>query len=241
MKENNKEKQLEQTPENKEGASHTQAGSWKRFFSKKWVFPAMYMAAVVLIVSFMVYFQSNDQTSLTEPEIGLELTEDMNQPTDSETGLDVPVVVTAETIVWPVENKEDLEIIRHFYDENGDNESKLDAVVEFQGSVTPSVGVSIAHPDGESFDVLAANNGKVTRVEKHPVTGNLVEIVHEDGMKTVYQSLTDVQVEVDQEVEQGDVIAKAGTNELDKDFGVHLDFEIYENDVAVNPEEFIQS
>ncbi|NDI34789.1 M23 family metallopeptidase [Chengkuizengella sediminis] len=242
MNDNKKENQHEQTPENKEGATNVQAGSWKRFFGKKWVFPAMYMAAVVLIVSFMVYFQTNDQTSLTDPELGLEVSEEITNPgSESQTGLDVPVTVSAESIAWPVEKRDDLEIIRHFYDENGDNESKQAAVVEFDGTMTPSVGVSLSHPDDETFDVLAALSGKVTRIEKIPVAGNIVEITHEDGLKTVYQSLTEIQVEVDQEVEQGDKIAEAGTNELDKEFGVHLDFEIYQNNEAVNPEQFIQS
>ncbi|MFS1511230.1 peptidoglycan DD-metalloendopeptidase family protein [Chengkuizengella sp. SCS-71B] len=239
MNDNKKENQHEQTPENKEGATNVQAGSWKRFFGKKWVFPAMYLAAVVLIVSFMVYFQSNDQTSLTDPELGLEVSDEMNNSSDSE--LDVPVTVSAESIAWPVDNRDDLEIIRHFYDENGDNESKQAAVVEFDGTMTPSIGISLSHPDDETFDVLAALSGKVTRIEKIPVAGNIVEIMHEDGLKTVYQSLTEIQVEMDQEVQQGDKIAEAGTNELDKEFGVHLDFEIYQNGEAVNPEQLIQS
>lgn len=242
MNDNKKEKEHEQTPENKEGAD-VQAGSWKRLFSKKWAFPAMYMAVVVLIVSFMVYFQGNEQTSLTDSDLGLGLTEntDVLNGEDLQTDLDIPVIVSAESINWPVENRDDLEIIRHFYDENGDNESKLDSVVEFDGSVTPSVGISLSQPDGETFDVLAALSGKVTRIEKIPYVGNIVEIMHEDGLKTVYQSLSDVQVEIDQEVEQGNKIAEAGTNELDKEVGVHLDFEIYQNEEAVNPEQFIQS
>ncbi|NBI30591.1 M23 family metallopeptidase [Chengkuizengella marina] len=240
MNDNKKENQHEQTPENKEGVTNAQAGSWKRFFGKKWAFPAMYMAAVVLIVSFMVYFQANDETSLTESELGLEVSEENPSETDSQSGLDVPVNLSTESIAWPVENRDDLEIIRHFYDENGDNESKQAAVVEFDGTMTPSVGISLSHPDDESFDVLAALSGKVTRVETIPVAGNIVEITHEDGLKTVYQSLTEIQVEMDQEVEQGDKIAEAGTNELDKDFGVHLDFEIYQNDEAINPEQLIQ-
>ena len=36
-------------------------------------------------------------------------------------------------------------------------------------------------------------------------------------------------------IKQGQVIGKSGTNELDKEIGNHLHFEIYENGSSVNP------
>ncbi|MNI90151.1 Stage II sporulation protein Q [compost metagenome] len=44
-----------------------------------------------------------------------------------------------------------------------------------------------------------------------------------------------MKVKQDAEVKQGDVIASAGRNEIEKDLGNHVHFAIYENGELVNP------
>ncbi|MNI75675.1 Stage II sporulation protein Q [compost metagenome] len=89
--------------------------------------------------------------------------------------------------------------------------------------------------------MLAVASGKVTAVEKNPVVGNLVEITHSNGLVSVYQSLSEVTVTKDADVKKGDVIAKAGRNELEKEQGVHLHFELRQGQggPAVNPEQYL--
>ncbi|MNE67260.1 Stage II sporulation protein Q [compost metagenome] len=77
--------------------------------------------------------------------------------------------------------------------------------------------------------------GKVTRVEEVPLLGFVVEITHANNLKTVYESVADVKVKQDAEVKQGDVIANAGRNEIEKDLGNHVHFAVYENGELVNP------
>jgi stage II sporulation protein Q len=86
--------------------------------------------------------------------------------------------------------------------------------------------------------VVAALSGKVTAVDQNPVVGNLVEITHSNGLVTVYQSLSDVIVAKNADVKKGDVIAKAGRNELEKQEGIHLHFEVRQgaDGPALNPE-----
>ena len=43
----------------------------------------------------------------------------------------------------------------------------------------------------------------------------------------------------DDYINQGQVIGKSGTNELDKEIGNHLHLEIYENGNSVNPENYL--
>jgi len=103
------------------------------------------------------------------------------------------------------------------------------------------MGIDYARADNQSFDVLAAMSGTVSAVEKNPVIGNLVEITHANGLVTVYQSLSDIKVAKDQQVKKGDAIAKAGRNELEKEYGVHLHFEVREGQsgAAVSPEQYL--
>jgi stage II sporulation protein Q len=102
------------------------------------------------------------------------------------------------------------------------------------------MGVDLASADNKAFDVVAAMSGKVTLVEIHPTNGNVVEITHPNGLRTIYQSLGDVQVNNGDEVKQGTIIAKAGRNELEKDEGVHLHFEVRDNEKPVNPNLFLE-
>jgi stage II sporulation protein Q len=82
-------------------------------------------------------------------------------------------------------------------------------------------------------------DGKVIRVEDNPILGQFVEIQHDNGLVTVYQSLEDVKVQQGQNVTKGDVIAKAGKNQFEKEQGNHLHFEIRKDGKPVNPNQYI--
>ena len=128
-----------------------------------------------------------------------------------------------------------------FFEVEASNEQKQAAIVEQGDTFTPSMGIALQRQDDhdQTFDVLAAMSGTVTRVENIPSVGNLVEITHDKGLVTVYYSLSGTTVAKGDEVLQGDVIAKAGRNEIEKNLGVHLHFEVLSNGEQVNPETFI--
>ncbi len=142
---------------------------------------------------------------------------------------------------WPVKDKNELQVVLPFYDKNGSNEVRQTAMVEYDNTMIPHVGVDLARNDNQPFDVLAAMSGKVSLVQKDPLVGNIVEITHGNGYVTVYQSLADVKVAKDDQVKKGDAIAQAGRSELEKDQGVHVHFEVRQgaDGAAVNPEQLI--
>ncbi|TDF93532.1 M23 family metallopeptidase [Paenibacillus piri] len=226
----------EEAPKTNEGAQSSPSFSWKRFLAKKWVFPATYMAAAAIILTLMWVYQDAGKSAL-DGEFGIQskttVTDNVNKP-DA-----VAVNTVTETMQHPFKEK-DLDVILPFFDSKASNEVRQAAMVEYGDTFTPHMGMDYAKHDNTAFDVLAAMSGKVTAVEKNPVVGNLVEITHSNGLVTVYQSLADVKVAKDAEVKAGDVIAKAGRNELEKDQGVHLHFEVRqgENGQSVNPEQF---
>jgi stage II sporulation protein Q len=239
MSENNNKhlENQEEAPNSKEGQAAS-SSSWKKMMSKKWVFPALYMAAAAIILSLMWAYQDSGQNTVTEEDLGL-------TPIEVGQSIDVPdqaaVAVTAETetMQWPAANQAELQVIMPFYEADATGEEKQAAMLEHDNMYIPSTGISLATEDNQSFEVLAAMSGTVTRVESLPLLGNLVEITHEGGLKTIYQSLSEVSVTLNQDVAQGDAIAKAGRNELQKDAGIHVHFEIHQNDQPVNPEQFL--
>jgi stage II sporulation protein Q len=97
----------------------------------------------------------------------------------------------------------------------------------------PSSGVS--YSKGESFDVVAILDGTVKSVKEDTTLGNVITIEHENGITSVYQSVGEITVKVDDTITKGQVIAKSATSNISTDLGNHLYFALeYENDF-INP------
>ncbi|SDE34446.1 stage II sporulation protein Q [Paenibacillus sp. UNCCL117] len=241
MSEQKKDFQVqEEAPKSNEGAQNGNTSSWKRLLGKKWVFPATYMAAAAIILTLMWVYQGAgtfdaNKTAITDST-------KTGTVSDSVTGPDaVATSAKQETMQWPVANRAEHEVILQFFDNKASNEVRQAAMVEYGDTFTPHIGMDFANADNQTFDVLAVASGKVTAVQKDPIVGNLVEITHSSGLVSIYQSLADVKVVKDAEVKKGDVLAKAGRNELEKDQGVHLHFELRQGQggPALNPEQYI--
>jgi stage II sporulation protein Q len=213
------------------------AFSWKRVLGKKWVFPAVYMVAAALILTLVWVYQGGTGNKIDDAGIN----QTVNNPINNQDEAAVPVTAQVETMQWPVKDRGELEMIMSFYEEKAGTDVKQAALVEYGDTFTPHLGIDLARQDDKDFDVLAALSGKVTLVEKNPLVGYQVEITHSNGLVTVYQSLANVSVQKGAEVKKGDLIAKAGRNELEKDHGTHLHFEVRQgtSGASVNPEQYL--
>lgn len=242
MNENKGKETRQSTPKTIIGAEVVQTSNWKRWLAKRWAFPAMYMAAAAIILALMWVIQDSGKTSLDANDLAID-TEMQNELVTSEgNNLDaLPVNIQAETMQWPVQDRDQVEVIMPFYEADASNDEKQAAIIEQEDTLIPSMGIALSRQDNQTFDVLAAMSGQVTRTEKVPTVGNLVELTHDNGLVTVYYSLSETAVTKGQEVNQGDVIAKAGRNEIEKDLGVHVHFEVISDGEPVNPETYIAS
>ena len=91
-----------------------------------------------------------------------------------------------------------------------------------------------------SNNVLAIANGTVTNVYTNYLEGGVIEITHDNGIKSVYKSLEDISVKNGDFVKAGDVIGAVSTSMArELNTGAHLHFEMFENDLAVNPNNYI--
>ncbi|MGG1519802.1 M23 family metallopeptidase [Paenibacillus oryzisoli] len=244
MNDQNKGFQKEEAPKTVQGAQSS-TSAWKRLLAKKWVFPATYVAAAAIILTLMWVYQDAGTKTVSQEDLGIKVSsEDVgtDNPIAPKDGA-VAVNAQAETMQWPVKDRSLVEVGVPFYDTNATNEVKQAAMIQYGDQLTPHTAIDLKAKDGAAFDVLAALSGKVTAVENNPVVGNLVEITHSNGLISVYQSLADVKVTKGAEVKKGDVIAKAGRNDFEKEDGVHLHFEVRQvsDNAAVNPETLLNA
>lgn len=237
----NKPKDSSKTPEK---SNHAQGG-WKKFLGKRWAFPAIYMAAAALILTFMWWYQDPGEFSIENPQPGV-VVDDVKSNPDVEATTpqdDGSLAVNAgarESMAWPVMDSAAIDVIMGFYDQQGTEEAKASALVQYDGQWYTHNGVDIANPEGTEFDVVAALSGTVTLVAEHPAVGLQVEITHADGLVTVYQSLGEIAVKEGDLVKQNQVIGKAGRNEFEKDHGIHLHFEVRGQDgKQINPDQYL--
>ncbi|MFC7678594.1 peptidoglycan DD-metalloendopeptidase family protein [Paenibacillus sp. GCM10028914] len=242
MNEQNKNSQpREETPKTNQGESVATTSSWKKMLSKRWVFPAAYLAAAAIILTLVWVYQGANQKSLN-PDPAVVTTENGSEAKTGTEGKQeevVEVVANAQNMISPAGDAADVSIVKQFYDAEAPIEETQEAMVQYNDTFTPNLGIDLAAKDDKSFEVKAALDGQVTRVEDHPVNGTVVEITHPGDLKTVYQSLSDVKVEQGAEVKQGDTIASAGRSELEKELGNHLHFEVYEGDSLANPLDYL--
>ena len=122
---------------------------------------------------------------------------------------------------------------KNYYDYKADSKTQEKSIIYHDNTYLQNSGTDFVSEN--VFDVVAVLDGSVTDVKEDETLGKVVEIKHENGYISIYQSLSEVSVKKGDVVTQGQVIGKSGTNELDKDMGNHLHFELYVNGQVVNP------
>ncbi|RUT33303.1 M23 family metallopeptidase [Paenibacillus zeisoli] len=235
---NQKNQKNEESPKIGLGEPVVQASSWKRLLSRKWVYPAAYMATAAIILTLVWVYQDASHKPQVKETAGVAANVDNTPVVDSsktQESQSVSTVATPEDLVWPVANAADVTVVKPFYDKDASAEDHVAAIVKYNDTFIPNTGIDLARGDNKAFEVKAALSGKVTRVEQTPLSGYVVEITNANNLKTVYESLADVKVKKDAEVKQGDTLASAGRSELEKDLGNHVHFAVYENGTPVNP------
>jgi murein DD-endopeptidase MepM/ murein hydrolase activator NlpD len=93
-------------------------------------------------------------------------------------------------------------------------------------------GLDFAGPVGTT--IMAADDGKVVSAGPAGAYGNMIEIAHGDGTRTVYAHLSDIDVRKGQTVDRGQHIGDLGNT--GNSSGPHLHFEVRDHGKPVDPE-----
>lgn len=125
-----------------------------------------------------------------------------------------PVINESDKIINPY-SSESVKIGKKYYDYKGEEASQENSLIIHNNTYYQNTGIDFTSED--VFDVLAISNGTVINVKEDESIGKTIEIKHDNGLISTYQSLSEVSVKKNDIVRQGQIIGKSGSNEIDKD------------------------
>lgn len=144
----------------------------------------------------------------------------------------VPVINETKKMINPYTDSS-VTISKSYYDYKGEATEQEKSITVYENTYIQNTGIDYISTN--TFDIVSVLDGTVVTVKEDELLGKIIEIKHDNGLITSYQSLSEITVQKNDKIKQGQVIGKSGTNKLDKEIGNHLHFEIYENGSSVNP------
>ena len=199
---------------------------------KPFVIPSLYTLAIILFVFSIYFFQNTIKgVFLSNDDVNTEYVDDDIVEDEQY----IPVINTKIEIIKPFINDK-VTIAKSYYDYKAEADSQKNSIIYYENIYMQNSGVD--YKLEEVFDVVSVLDGKVISVEDNDMMGTTVQIKHDNNLISVYQSLSNVKVKVDDTIIQGQVIAQSGESNINKDLGNHLHFELYHNGNIVNPEEY---
>lgn len=215
------------------GNNYTRGENMKSRRINRVVMPVVYGGCVIVFLFGMYFIQRFANNFMFSNDEDLEYVD--GEITENNSNNDIPVVGTLVSITRPYWESS-VSIAKTFYDYEGTSEEQEKSIIYYEDTYMQNSGVD--YTSDNLFDVISILDGTVISVEENDILGTTVEVRHSNNLISVYQSVSEVVVEVDMVVLQGQAIAKSGTSNINKDLGNHLHFELYHNGKIVNPEEY---
>lgn len=179
-------------------------------------------STVIVIASLALKEQPVEKPLITEEPPVIQQTDNNEQP-----------VITIPTFALPINGE--YEVVRTFFDPSLPDEQLVDAIINNGSYMIESKGVSYSKPDNSVFDVTCIYEGQVSEIIDDELYGITVSIKHADGVYSIYSSLSDVNLVVNESVSKGDVIGKAASSVFDSEAGNHVHLEVTVDGNYVDP------
>lgn len=209
----------------------------KRRKLKPFVVPFMYGVSIMMLVGSVYCIERIiNNTVFISNEVddveNINLDEYNNLEYDYE---DIPVINADSMIIRPYLNG-DVKIVKNYYDYQSESSAQENSIIYYGNTYMQNSGVDYGLDD--VFDVVSILDGTVIEVIDDEIMGKTVKIKHSNDLISVYQSLGDVFVKVDDKIVQGVVIGTSGESNVSPELSRHLHFELYYKGSVVNPENY---
>lgn len=204
----------------------------KKLKLKSYVLPCLYLC--LFVATFYITLVVSN--TLTKTSSKKNTGENLDYVSESVIDNDQQVINETTKMLKPY-TEEKVTIGKYFYDYKAESTKQENSITYHDNTYIQNSGVDYILE--EAFDVVSVLDGTVTSVTTDDLLGKVVEIKHNNNYITVYQSLSTVNVKKGDTVTSGQIIGKSGTNEIDKDMGNHLHFELYIKGQVVDPTLYI--
>ena len=195
---------------------------------KLYAVPIIYIIALFIFGTSMFLIQrifNNNRFTITE----------VMEYVDSEIVTDneyIPVVNTVATLLRPYLNG-NVKVNKTFYNYEDETSKQENSLIIYEGTYMQNSGVDYTY--SETFDIVSILDGTVIEVNENELLGKTVKIRHNNDLISIYQSLSEVNVNVDELVLRGQIIGKSGTCSIySKDSNLH--FELSYQGHNIDPE-----
>lgn len=193
---------------------------------KNWVVYSLFVIAFIFVFGSIF---------LLETSTNVKLDDDISYVSKTIFDKEKPVVATDNLIMRPYIDG-NVKILKDYYDYTAESNKQVNAILYYENTYLQNSGV--VYGGVEEFDVVSVLEGTVISVKEDNVLGNIIEIKHKDNLISIYQSVKDVTVKENDQINKGQIIAKGGLSNIEKDLGNHLHFELIINGELVNPENY---
>lgn len=191
---------------------------------KKYVLPTIIMTFSFIVVLTVAIITKDNKNLSKEDNITYVSNTIISQ--------DMAVINTTKKIINPYTDQS-VTIGKNYYNYKAESAEQEKSIIYHENTYIQNSGVDFVYD--KTFDVVAVLDGEVTNVKEDEILGKIIEISHNNEYVSIYQSLSEANVKKGDIISQGQVIGKSGKNELDKELGNHLHFEMYVGGQTVDP------
>ena len=202
----------------------------KKYRLRKPIIGAIYALTFISVFSGIYFIEKNLEPDNTFNEPNYDYVSKTNITEEK-----IPVVSEVAELIRPYKDA-DIKIVKDYYDYKSDASKQVNSLIYYEDTYLQSSGVS--YSNGNNFDVVSILDGTIVSVKEDNILGKTIEIRHDNDTISVYESLSEVYFKENDTVKQGEVIGKSGENNISKELGNHLYFELIIDGQNVNPEEY---
>ncbi len=133
-------------------------------------------------------------------------------------------------------NGENVSIGRGYYEKDEDETSQENSIIFFENTYIQNTGVD--YISDNPFKVVSILPGKVISILTDENLGNILKIEHDNNLVSVYEGIDNISVKVGDSVLLGQEVATSSVSNINKNFTSSLHFELFKDNVNINPIKF---
>ena len=199
---------------------------------KKWASVTIYLSLVLLVFISMLFVSNLLESKYNTPSnLSYVFKDFINN--------DKPVINYNEDKIQKPFTSENVTIDINYYDKDKTEEEQQKSLILYGNTYMPNTG--ILYTSNEQFDIVPTLEGKITKITKEELLGNVIEITHTNNLVTTYYSVDNIKVAEGQIVKQGEVIATSGKNNISSTSDNMMLFEVEYNVNNINPENYYET